>query len=58
MFTVDDKNKVSQKSVVLGPLTDDSVEIDSGLTEGDKIVSRGVEDLRNGDIIKPIRATK
>ena len=58
VFTVDDKNKVSQKSVVLGPLTDDSVEIDSGLTEGDKIVSRGVEDLRNGDIIKPIRATK
>ncbi len=58
VFTVDDKNKVSQKAVVLGPLTDDSVEIESGLSEGQIIVSRGVEDLRDGDTIKPIRAAK
>lgn len=58
VFTVDDKNKVAQKSVVLGPLTDDSVEIESGLIEGEKIVSRGVEDLRDGDVIKPIRVVK
>lgn len=58
VFTVDDKNKVAQKSVVLGPLTDDSIEIESGLIEGEKIVSRGVEDLRDGDTIKPIRVVK
>jgi len=58
VFTVDDKNKVSQKAVVLGLLTDNSIEIASGLSEGDLIVTRGVEDLRDGDTIKPIRAPK
>lgn len=58
VFTVDDKNKVTQKAVVLGPLTDDSIEIASGLNEGETIVSRGVEDLREGDTIKPMRASK
>ena len=58
VFTVDKDNKVSQKAVILGVLTDDSIEVLSGLNEGNIIVSRGVEDLRDGDTIKPIRATK
>lgn len=58
VFTVDDKNKVTQKAVVLGSLTDDNIEIASGLSQGEIIVSRGVEDLREGDTIKPIRASQ
>lgn len=58
VFTVDKNNKVSQKAVILGALTDDSIEVLSGLNEGNIVVSRGVEDLRDGDTIKPIRATK
>ncbi len=58
VFTVDDNNKVSQQAVILGPLTDSSVEIVSGLAQGASIVTRGVEDLRDGDVIKPIRSPK
>lgn len=56
VFTVDDENKVTQKAVVMGPLTDDNIEIVSGLDPGQLVVSRGVEDLREGDIIKPVGA--
>lgn len=58
VFVVDSKNKVKQRAVVIGELNDDSLEITSGLNEGDVIVTRGVEKLRDGDQIKPIRTTK
>lgn len=58
IFVVDDKKRVKQRNVVIGKLTDDTLEITSGLNDGDVVVSRGVEKLRDGDLIKPIRATK
>lgn len=58
VFTVDDKNRVKQTAVVIGALTDDSIEIASGLVEGDIVVMRGVEKLREGDTIKPARMPK
>ncbi|MEH6758073.1 MAG: efflux RND transporter periplasmic adaptor subunit [Parasphingorhabdus sp.] len=58
VFVVDDKKRVKQRNVVIGKLTDDSLEIAAGLEDGDIIVTRGVEKLRDGDRIKPIRAAK
>ncbi len=58
VFVVDDKNRVKQRNVQIGKLTDTNLEILSGLTEGEVIVTRGVEKLRDGDLIKPIRATQ
>ncbi|VAV88628.1 hypothetical protein MNBD_ALPHA04-1650 [hydrothermal vent metagenome] len=58
VFVVDENNRVKQRSVIIGELTDDSLEISSGLIEGDVVVTRGVEKLQNGDEIKPIRTTK
>ena len=58
IFVVDNKKRVKQRNVIIGQLTDDSLEIASGLSDGDIIVTRGVEKLRDGDLIKPIRAAK
>lgn len=58
VFVVDDKNRVKQRNVRIGKLTDKNLEILSGLAEGDIIVTRGVEKLRDGDLIKPIRTNR
>lgn len=58
VFIVDSKNKVKQRAVVIGELNDDSLEITSGLNNGDVIVTHGVEKLRDGDQIKPVRTTE
>ncbi|MEL6874678.1 MAG: efflux RND transporter periplasmic adaptor subunit [Pseudomonadota bacterium] len=58
VFAVDKENRVKQRAVVIGSLQDDNIEIASGLNEGELIVTRGVEDLRDGDVIKPIRAAQ
>ncbi|MFT5330079.1 MAG: RND family efflux transporter MFP subunit [Parasphingorhabdus sp.] len=58
VFVVDDKNRVKQRNVRIGKLTDKNLEILSGLAEGDIIVTRGVEKLRDGDLIKPIRTKR
>ncbi len=58
VFVVGENNKVKQRNVVIGELTDDSLEIASGLVEGDNVVVRGVEKLQNGDEIKPVRTVK
>lgn len=58
VFVVDDKNRVKQRNVQIGKLTDKNLEILGGLAAGEVIVTRGVEKLRNGDLIKPIRPTR
>ena len=55
VFVMDDKKRVKHRNVVIGELSDDNIEILSGLSEGEVIVSRGVEKLRNGDAVKPVR---
>ena len=58
VYVVDAKNRVKQRAVVVGELTDSDLEISAGLMEGDVVVTRGIEKLRDGDEIKPIRAPK
>ena len=58
VFVVDDKNRVKQRNVQIGKLTDKSLEILHGLSAGDVVVTRGVEKLRDGDVIKPIRTAQ
>ncbi|MEH6826615.1 efflux RND transporter periplasmic adaptor subunit [Parasphingorhabdus sp.] len=58
VFVVDAKNRVKQRNVQIGKLTDKSLEILAGLKEGEVIVTRGVEKLRDGDLIKPIRTAQ
>ncbi|VWX59975.1 conserved hypothetical protein [Sphingorhabdus sp. 109] len=58
VFVVDEKDRVQQRNVQIGKLTDRNLEILAGLKAGETIVSRGVEKLRNGDLIKPIRRVR
>ena len=58
VYVVDDKNRVKHRAVIINELTDDSIEVGSGLNEGDIVVTRGAEKLRDGDQIKPIRTAQ
>ncbi|ATW02752.1 efflux RND transporter periplasmic adaptor subunit [Sphingorhabdus sp. YGSMI21] len=58
VFVVDDKDRVKQRNVQIGKLTDRNLEILAGLSAGEVIVTRGVEKLRDGDLIKPIRPVR
>lgn len=58
VFVVDDKDRVKQRNVQIGKLTDKNLEILAGLSAGEVIVTRGVEKLRDGDLIKPIRPAR
>ena len=49
---------MKQRNVQIGKLNDKSLEILAGLSDGDVIVTRGIEKLRDGDVIKPIRVAK
>ncbi|MFL9484436.1 efflux RND transporter periplasmic adaptor subunit [Chitinophagaceae bacterium LWZ2-11] len=48
MYVVGDSSKVSQHKVVLGPRIADKVVVKTGLNEGDKIVTEGVQKVRDG----------
>lgn len=58
VYVVDDKNRVKQRNVQIGKLNDKNLEILGGLSAGELIVTRGIEKLRDGDVIKPIRVAK
>ena len=55
VYVIGKNNKVKARNVVVGSLTNDSLEIANGLSRGEVIVSLGVEKLRDGDTIKPVR---
>lgn len=55
VFTVDpETGRISTQTVDLGAVTDDGIEVLSGLEPGDLIVSRGLPSLRDGDIVVPL----
>lgn len=51
VFVVKDSSKVSQQKVLLGTRIDDKVIVKEGLKEGDKVVSEGVQKLKDGTVI-------
>lgn len=53
VYVPNDSNKVSQRKVVLGKQIDRDVIITAGLTETDKVVVEGVQNLREGALINP-----
>lgn len=53
VYVVGDSNKVSQRKLVLGKQIGSDIIIRSGLREGEKVVVLGVQNLREGAIIKP-----
>lgn len=51
VFVVKDSSKVSQTKVLLGTRINDKIIIKEGLKEGDKVVSEGVQKLKDGTVI-------
>jgi len=51
VYVVDDKNSIQRQSVTLGPLIRGLRVIRSGLTGSEKIVLRGLQRIRPGDVV-------
>jgi len=49
-----ENNKVLQRRIDSGPPQGDSVEVRSGLKDGEKVVARGAGFLSDGDIVKVV----
>lgn len=56
VFIVDGKNKVVQRRVTVGLVTDDGITIASGLTGSERVVLRAGGFLTVGDTVKPVSA--
>lgn len=55
VFIVDPTTgRLSMRKVELGAITDDGIEVLSGLEVGERIVSRGLPSLRDGEIVAPL----
>jgi membrane fusion protein (multidrug efflux system) len=53
VYVVGDSSKVSQKKVQVGKALGTNVIIHDGLKDGDEIVVQGVQNLREGAVVKP-----
>jgi membrane fusion protein (multidrug efflux system) len=51
VFVVRDSSKVSQQKVVLGTRINDKIIVKDGLKEGDKVVTEGVQKLKEGTVV-------
>jgi membrane fusion protein (multidrug efflux system) len=61
VYVVGDSNKVSQRKLVLGKQISTNIIVKEGLKEGEKIVTEGVQNLREGSTITtapPVPAKK
>lgn len=53
VYVLGDSSKVSQQKVALGTAIGDDVIVKSGLQDGEKIVVEGIQNLRQGSVVKP-----
>ncbi|MEO6317033.1 MAG: efflux RND transporter periplasmic adaptor subunit [Chitinophagaceae bacterium] len=56
VYVVGDSNKVSQHKIITGQVINDKIMIKSGLEENDKVVTEGVQKLRDGVVVQPASA--
>lgn len=52
VFVIGDSLKVHQQKVVLGTAIGDSIIVKEGLKNGDKVVVQGIQNLREGSLVK------
>jgi RND family efflux transporter MFP subunit len=55
VYLVGDSNKVAQKKIQTGQVINDKIIVKSGLQENDKIVTEGVQKLRDGAFVQPAK---
>jgi len=55
VYVVGDSNKVAQHKIITGQVINDKIIVKSGLEENDKIVTEGVQKLRDGAVVQPAK---
>ena len=59
VFVVGDSNKVSQRKIVIGMRINDNTVVKDGLQQNEKIVTDGIQKLRDGAVVTlPADSTK
>ncbi len=53
VYVLGDSNKVTQRKIVTGQVLDNNIMVKSGLKENEKIVTEGIQKLRDGAVVKP-----
>ncbi|MCO4092349.1 MAG: efflux RND transporter periplasmic adaptor subunit [Sphingorhabdus sp.] len=55
VYVVDVKNRVETRNVIIQRIADDFVNVSGGVQPGDKIVTSGLEKLRNGSAVRIVK---
>jgi membrane fusion protein (multidrug efflux system) len=58
VWTVDDQNKVSQRSIEVGDEAGDNIVVKKGLGAGERIVIEGLQKIRDGATVQPVTASE
>jgi len=58
VWTVDDQNKVSQCPIEVGNEAGENVVVTKGLSPGQRIVTDGLQKVKDGAIVKPVTASE
>ena len=53
VYVLGDSNKVVQRKILTGQVINDKIMVKKGLNENEKIVTEGVQKLRDGAVVKP-----
>lgn len=53
VYVLGDSNKVAQRKIFTGQVINDKIVVKKGLAENEKIVTEGVQKLRDGAVVKP-----
>jgi membrane fusion protein (multidrug efflux system) len=58
VWTVDDQNKVSQRPIEVGNEAGENLVVTKGLSAGERIVTDGLQKIRDGATVKPVTASE
>jgi membrane fusion protein (multidrug efflux system) len=56
VYVLGDSNKVEQRKIQTGQVINDKIMVKKGLEENEKIVTEGIQKLRDGSVVQPAKA--
>ncbi|WP_424814777.1 efflux RND transporter periplasmic adaptor subunit [Roseococcus sp. YIM B11640] len=56
VYVIDAENKAQRRNIRMGTSTADSATIESGVNEGDRVVTEGIQRIRPGQVVNPAPA--
>ncbi|WP_369693788.1 efflux RND transporter periplasmic adaptor subunit, partial [Flexistipes sinusarabici] len=58
VYVVDERNKVEQRRITIGPTVNNKFIVTSGLKQGEKVIVRGIQKVRPGMTVNIEKAQK